>query len=122
MSSSCSFPIPLSVFLPLGPCGQGGEAALHLGITALTLFPSISSTLTSGVPQLTLGVGQAIYGAGLITALMLFALGIWWAIIGIATFIRSWVMGHLTFNMGWWSFVSLMATLLTLPNFFLLCN
>jgi tellurite resistance protein TehA-like permease len=99
-------PLLSSVFLPLGPCGQGGEAALHLGITALSLFPNISSPVTSGVPQLTIGVGQAIYGAGLITALMLFALGMWWALIGTATFAREWIHGRLNFNMGFWSFVS----------------
>jgi hypothetical protein len=96
-----------SVFLPLGPCGQGGEAALHLGITALTLFPSISSAANTGVPQLTLGVGQAIYGAGIVTALMLFALGCWWAVVGSATFIREWIKGSLTFNIGMWGFVSI---------------
>lgn len=101
----------VSVFLPLGPCGQGGEAALHLGRTALTLFPSISSASGSGVPQLTFGVGEAIYGAGLITALMLFALGVWWMMLGIATFIREWRSGDLKFNMGWWSFTFPLASL-----------
>lgn len=55
---------------------------------------------------MTMSVGQAIYGAGLVSALMLFALGMWWAVIAIGTFARQWHRGHIKFNMGFWSFVS----------------
>ncbi|PWN33397.1 uncharacterized protein FA14DRAFT_161273 [Meira miltonrushii] len=101
----------VSVFLPLGPCGQGGEAALHLGRVAMTLFPRISSTPNTGVPQLTLGVGEAFYGAGMIAALLLFALGIWWMVMGTATFLLEWNRGNLKFNMGFWSFTFPLASL-----------
>lgn len=92
----------ISVFLPLGPCGQGGEACLHLGRVALHLFPNISRpSPPSGVPQL-FSVGQALYGAGLISAMLLFGLGIWWLAIGLFTMIRELKRGKLGFNMGWW--------------------
>ncbi|TKY86886.1 hypothetical protein EX895_004174 [Sporisorium graminicola] len=92
----------ISVFLPLGPCGQGGEACLHLGKVALHLFPTISTPASSsGVPQL-FSVGQALYGAGLISAMLLFGLGIWWLAIGVFTIIRELKRGKLGFNMGWW--------------------
>lgn len=92
----------ISVFLPLGPCGQGGEACLHLGRVAYHLFPTISTPAsTSGVPQL-FSVGQALYGAGLISAMLLFGLGIWWLAIGVFTIIRELKRGKLGFNMGWW--------------------
>ncbi|SPO31962.1 related to SSU1 - plasma membrane sulfite pump [Ustilago trichophora] len=92
----------ISVFLPLGPCGQGGEACLHLGRVALHLFPTISTPASSsGVPQL-LSVGQALYGAGLISAMLLFGLGIWWLAIGVFTIVRELKRGKLGFNMGWW--------------------
>uniref|UniRef100_V5EUW0 Malic acid transporter n=2 Tax=Kalmanozyma brasiliensis (strain GHG001) TaxID=1365824 RepID=V5EUW0_KALBG len=92
----------ISVFLPLGPCGQGGEACLHLGRVALELFPTISTPASSsGVPQL-FSVGQALYGAGLISAMLLFGLGIWWLAIGVFTIIRELKRGKLGFNMGWW--------------------
>ncbi|CDS01269.1 hypothetical protein [Sporisorium scitamineum] len=92
----------ISVFLPLGPCGQGGEACLHLGKVALKLFPTISTPASSsGVPQL-FSVGQALYGAGLISAMLLFGLGIWWLAIGVLTIIRELKRGKLGFNMGWW--------------------
>jgi tellurite resistance protein TehA-like permease len=102
----------VSVFLPLGPCGQGGEAALHLGRVALQLFPRISTPAgQSGVTQLTLGVGEALYGTGLVIALLLFALGIWWAVIGTATYIREQRSGNISFNMGFWSFTFPIASL-----------
>ncbi len=92
----------ISVFLPLGPCGQGGYACLHLGRVALQLFPLISTPASSsGVPQL-FSVGQALYGAGLISAMMLFGLGMWWLVIGVCTIIRELSHGKLGFNMGWW--------------------
>lgn len=92
----------ISVFLPLGPCGQGGEACLHLGRVALHLLPTISTPASSsGVPQL-FSVGQALYGAGLISAMLLFGLGIWWLCIGVFTIIRELKRGKLGFNMGWW--------------------
>lgn len=96
----------VSVFLPLGPCGQGGESALHLGRCALTLFPAVSQLPNTGVPQLTLGVGEALYGSGLVVALLLWALGMWWTIIGVATFLNEYMRGYVKFNMGFWSFVS----------------
>ncbi|PWN90708.1 hypothetical protein FA10DRAFT_267153 [Acaromyces ingoldii] len=101
----------VSVFLPLGPCGQGGEATLHLGRAALALFPIISNPATSGVPKLTYTVAEAFYGAGLVAALLLWALGMWWAVIGLATFLRQLSKGHLSFNMGWWSFTFPVASL-----------
>ncbi len=92
----------ISVFLPLGPCGQGGYACLHLGRVALQLFPVISvPASSSGVPQL-FSVGQALYGAGLISAMMLFGLGMWWLVIGVCTIVRELSHGKLGFNMGWW--------------------
>lgn len=92
----------ISIFLPLGPCGQGGEACLHLGRVALHLFPNISRpSPPSGVPQL-YNVGEALYGAGLISAMLLFGLGIWWLAIGLFTIVRELKQGKLKFNMGWW--------------------
>ncbi|PWZ00444.1 hypothetical protein BCV70DRAFT_199721 [Testicularia cyperi] len=91
----------ISVFLPLGPCGQGGEACLHLGKVALGLFPAVSTRDGSGVRQL-ISVGEALYGAGLISALLLWGLGIWWLFIGLLTIARELRNGKLGFNMGWW--------------------
>ncbi|KDN53047.1 hypothetical protein K437DRAFT_219544 [Tilletiaria anomala UBC 951] len=93
----------ISCMLPLGPCGQGGEAVLHLGQVAMKLFPYISRPVErTGIPQL-FDVGQAMYAAGLIGALFLWALGIWWLMIAMLTILRERKEGRLPFNMGWWS-------------------
>ena len=95
--------IIISCMLPLGPCGQGGEACLHLGQVALRLFPRISTPASqSGVAQL-FDVGQTLYGAGIISSLLLWGLGMWWALIAILTIARERSQGKLPFNMGWWS-------------------
>ena len=91
----------ISVFLPLGPCGQGGEACLHLGQVALRLFPDIATRPGTGVPNL-VSTGSALYGAGLVSALLLFGLGVWWLIIGLCTIVVERRRGRLAFNMGWW--------------------
>lgn len=102
----------ISCFLPLGPCGQGGEALLHLGQVAYDLFPrltvnastaaanNVKTNLTSHT--LTLPVGQALFAAGLLGALLLWSFGIWWFFLAIFTIIREVSRGKLTFNMGWW--------------------
>lgn len=72
----------------------------------MDLFPAVSSKPGTGVPQLSLGVGESLYGGGLVAAMLLFALGMWWAAIGIATFLLEFWRGYLKFNMGFWSFVS----------------
>ena len=116
--------IIISCMLPLGPCGQGGEACLHLvsatpwrsfalarirrsdslvafqGQVAYALFPRISTPAdVSGVPQL-FPVGQAMYASGLFAAMALWALGIWWTIIAVLTILRERRKGTLPFNMG----------------------
>ncbi|PWN51040.1 hypothetical protein IE53DRAFT_343002 [Violaceomyces palustris] len=100
----------ISVFLPLGPCGQGGEACLHLGQVALKLFPKVSTLPGNGVTQL-ISVGQALYGAGLVSALLLFGLGVWWLLIGVMTLLREVRRGRLKFNMGWWGLTFPLASL-----------
>ncbi|CAO1620064.1 unnamed protein product [Parajaminaea phylloscopi] len=92
----------ISVFLPLGPCGQGGEALLHLGQVAYKLFPVISTEPGTGVPNLTLPVGQALFGAGLLGALLLWAFGIWWLFLAVATLVREVRRRRIGFNMGFW--------------------
>ncbi|CAO1638931.1 unnamed protein product [Sympodiomycopsis kandeliae] len=101
----------ISVFLPLGPCGQGGEALLHLGQVAYDLFPSITipmgstqSVKTNLVSKtLTLPVGQSLFAAGLLGALLLWSFGIWWLFLALLTLGREIKKGKLSFNMGWWA-------------------
>lgn len=69
------------------------------GQVALKLFPTIADRPSTGVPQLE-QVGLALYGAGLVLALLLWGLGVWWLLIGVATFIRERRRGKLPFNVS----------------------
>ena len=78
-----------SVFLPLGPCGQGSFGIMLLGKVARDLaythgigfavLPAGSTDNTS-----VLRMADAIYAGGLVTGLVLWGLGFCWYLLGIA--------------------------------------
>ncbi|KAK4686977.1 hypothetical protein P7C73_g3143, partial [Tremellales sp. Uapishka_1] len=72
-----------SVFLPLGPCGQGSFGILLLGKTVrqLAYEHSISFSVLDGNRESFLVIADAIYAGGLIMALILWGLGLCWYII-----------------------------------------
>lgn len=83
---------------------------MHLGQVAYDLFPRL--TIHAGADNvktnftshtLTLPVGQALFAAGLLGALLLWSFGIWWFFLAIFTLLREISRGKLTFNMGWWA-------------------
>lgn len=85
----------VSVFLPLGPLGQGGFALMQLGKVALTTFP-VTDTLV--VPS---GhAGEILYVVGWMMALIMWGFGLVWLFFALASITRS----RFPFNMGWWGF------------------
>lgn len=94
--------IIISVFLPLGPCGQGGEALLHLGRSSLKLYPIIHEKFgnQTGVEDLDKFFAYGMFASGLVSGLLLWGLGAWWSVIGLMTVIRERRAGRLPFNMG----------------------
>jgi tellurite resistance protein TehA-like permease len=82
----------VSVFLPLGPLGQGGFAILQLGKVARDLFPTTHSLIP--------GAGDTLYTMGFIVALILWGYGLVWLFFALASISRS----KFPFNMGWWGF------------------
>jgi tellurite resistance protein TehA-like permease len=85
----------VSVFLPLGPLGQGGFAIMQLGKVASTLFP-ISGTLQSGSTN----PGEFLYVVGWLAATIMWGFGLVWLFFAAASITRS----RFPFNMGWWGF------------------
>lgn len=85
----------VSVFLPLGPCGQGGFAIQKLGMVALKAFP-LTHTLNKSTPQ----PGDILYVVGFLTALIMWGFGLVWLFFAFASISRS----KFPFNMGWWGF------------------
>ncbi len=89
----------VSVFLPIGPLGQGGFGIQRLGEVALTLLPE--SKAFAFIEPLAVHAGQTLYVLGVFMGLLLWGFGLVWlcfALISIAT------TKHFPFNMGWWGF------------------
>lgn len=82
-----------SVFLPLGPLGEGGFGIMKMGEVALRVFPETNTIIPSA--------GQIVYVFGFLTALLMWGFALAWLAWALASFGRS----RSPFNMGWWSIV-----------------
>ena len=82
----------VSVFLPLGPLGQGSFALMQLGKVAQKVFPV---TGTFGKDS-----GRFFYYFGNYSALIIWGYGTVWLFFAVASISRS----RFPFNMGWWGF------------------
>ncbi|KAJ5098940.1 hypothetical protein N7532_005941 [Penicillium argentinense] len=82
----------VSVFLPLGPLGQGSFGIQKLGKSAQTIFPK-TSTLSAST-------GAIFYSVGFLIGILLWASGVVWLSFAVATLIKS---RKFPFNMGWWA-------------------
>lgn len=83
----------VSVFLPLGPLGQGGFAIMQLGKVSMQLFPKTGTLLG-------LSSGQTLYNVGFLMAIIMWGYGIVWLFFAVASISLS----KFPFNMGWWGF------------------
>ena len=85
----------VSVFLPLGPLGQGGFAIMQMGKVALKVFPK---THTLSVPSG--GAGEILYITGWLIAIIMWGFGVVWLFFAIASISST----KFPFNIGWWGF------------------
>jgi tellurite resistance protein TehA-like permease len=86
----------VSTFLPLGPCGMGGFAIQELGNQARLIFRE-----TQTLPASHVYAGDILYVDGFMIALVLWAFGLVWLFLALATI---WRTPKFPFNMGWWGF------------------
>jgi tellurite resistance protein TehA-like permease len=80
----------VSVFLPLGPLGQGGYAIMQIGKVAAKVF----AETTTLHPM----AGEILYVLGWVIAIVFWGFGLVWFFFAIASIARS----RFPFNMGWW--------------------
>ncbi|OIW34242.1 hypothetical protein CONLIGDRAFT_566654 [Coniochaeta ligniaria NRRL 30616] len=84
----------VSVFLPLGPLGQGAFAVMQLGQDSLKLFER--NNYIPAAPA----AGQILYMGGVMLALIMWGFGLVWLFFALASISRT----KFPFNLGWWGF------------------
>lgn len=82
----------VSVFLPLGPLGQGSFGLMQLSKVCAKVFPN---TANFGPES-----GRVIYSFSIVVALVIWGYGLVWLFFALASISRS----KFPFNMGWWGF------------------
>lgn len=82
----------VSVFLPLGPMGQGGYGIMELGKVAMKVFPRTETLHPMA--------GDILYITGFGVSIILWGFGLVWLFFAVASISRS----KFPFNMGWWGF------------------
>lgn len=103
----------VSVFLPIGPLGQGGYGIQQLGKVALKLFPADgagSVAAVAGTLQSLHHSGEVLYVLGIFLALCMWGFALVWlsfALISLAA------LQKFPFNMGWWGFTFPLGVLAT---------
>lgn len=78
-----------SVFLPLGPCGQGAYGIINMGVVARKLAYSGTSIVAKIGGNGALRIADTLYAAGLVTGLILWGLALAWYILGMGLFLRQ---------------------------------
>ncbi|KAH9216690.1 C4-dicarboxylate transporter/malic acid transport protein-like protein [Leptodontidium sp. 2 PMI_412] len=90
----------VSVFLPIGPLGQGGFAIMQLGKVAMEIFPITHTLSLQPAEGGAVNAGQFLYVLGWLIATVLWGFGLVWLFFAAASITRS----RFPFNMGWWGF------------------
>ncbi len=92
----------VSVFLPVGPLGQGGFALQQLGRVALEVFPANGAFGTAAVNVDPARIGETVYALGVFLAILMWGAGLVWLVLALVTIFTT--KGGFPFNMGWWGF------------------
>ncbi|KAJ5621927.1 hypothetical protein N7528_005159 [Penicillium herquei] len=82
-----------SVFLPLGPLGQGGYGMMKLGQCAEGIFAKTQTLETIS--------GPILYTLGFLVAFVMWSFGLVWLFFALASITKS---QKFPFNIGWWGF------------------
>jgi hypothetical protein len=80
-----------------GPTGLGGFSALKLGAVAVHLLPLRAASSNHQFPEF---AGVALWGFGLVLAMLLWGLGVWFGLIAVAGFAWRAREGNLRFNVS----------------------
>ncbi|KAJ2896392.1 Plasma membrane sulfite pump involved in sulfite metabolism [Coemansia aciculifera] len=85
----------LTAFIPLGPVAQVGVAALTLGSVAQDVLPQM-------LPEVA-GLGQLLFGLGIVVALMAWGSALFWAAHAVFSVVYQRRSACVPFNISWWA-------------------
>jgi len=97
----------VSVFLPVGPCGQGAFVLLQLAEVTRQLTKSTGVWLGGGSiysAEEAVMMATAVHGVTICASFVLWGLGFFWFAIAIMTLVDMARKKTIPFNMGWWGF------------------
>jgi tellurite resistance protein TehA-like permease len=89
----------VSVFLPLGPCGQSAFALLQFARVGRTLQAATGRGVLPIAGEAGEMVAAAVSAGSVVAALMLWGLGAWWLALALLTIGRAALRGGFPFNM-----------------------
>lgn len=84
----------VSVFLPLGPLGQGAFGIMQLGKQTLRVADHVNF-----IPDAVIA-GRVFYAIGILVAFIMWGFGLVWLFFALASITRN----RFPFNLGWWGF------------------
>jgi tellurite resistance protein TehA-like permease len=87
--------VVVSVFLPLGPCGQSAFALVQLARVGTSLYATTGRGVLPGGEM----VVAAVTALSTLAAFMLWGLGVWWLALALLTIGRQVLQGGFAFNM-----------------------
>lgn len=102
-----------SIFLPLGPCGQGAFGIIQLGRVVRTLAYEHGVGLAKALPygvaagseearEAARRVADSVYAGGLVLGTIMWGVGLFWLVIAVATVLRQVKKGGFPFSLGCW--------------------
>lgn len=89
----------VSVFLPVGPLGQGGFGIQQLGKVALKVIPKTGVFQAAGIDP-TRGA-ETLYVLGVFLGMVMWGFALVWVCFALISLANT---QHFPFNMGWWGF------------------
>lgn len=102
-----------SIFLPLGPCGQGAFGIIQLGRVVRMLAYEHGVGLAKALPygvsagsaeaaEAARRVADSVYAGGLVVGTIMWGVGLFWLVIAVATVLRQIKKGGFAFSLGCW--------------------
>ncbi|KAM0748108.1 hypothetical protein T439DRAFT_328090 [Meredithblackwellia eburnea MCA 4105] len=94
----------VSLFLPVGACGQGAYGLLQIAAATRSLTERSGAWLAAAGldADRAVAVADAVWGVSICTSLIIWAFGWFWLLVALYVIIDMSFQRKVPFNMGWW--------------------